>query len=154
MTPDLIELGKRAVACKGWRWMPGMLVLGDPESAPRPFGYPAPTADLMLRARIQSCVLGRFFAYYEYHVDLPDAEGEPCDISDFFDPLPDLSDPATLGCLLALVREAWSDECAHCSPLRGEGRVIWYAWSEDLEYLSHPCATEADALVAALEAAP
>ena len=26
MTDNMIELAKRAVACKGWRWMPGMLL--------------------------------------------------------------------------------------------------------------------------------
>jgi len=59
--------------------------------------------------------------------------------------LPDLTDPATLGCLLALVREAWDDRylCASLSP-----RKLWMVdgWS------LHD--TEAEALVAALEAAP
>ena len=61
------------------------------------------------------------------------------------DPLPDLTDPATLGCVLALVREAWDDRylCASLSP-----RKLWMVdgWS------LHD--TEAEALVAALEAAP
>jgi len=59
--------------------------------------------------------------------------------------VPDLTDPATVGCLLALVREAWDDRylCASVSP-----RKLWLVdgWS------LHD--TEAEALVAALEAAP
>jgi hypothetical protein len=70
------------------------------------------------------------------------------------DSLPDLTDPATLGCLLALVREAWGDP--HAS--------VWY----DSEYWHHgqkwawhakdqsrtDYDTEAEALVDALERAP
>lgn len=37
-------------------------------------------------------------------------------------PLPDLSDPATLGCLLALVREAWGKEC--CVSLHAAGVTV------------------------------
>lgn len=31
LTPDLVALGRRAVACKGWRWMPGMLTIPSGE---------------------------------------------------------------------------------------------------------------------------
>ena len=67
---------------------------------------------------------------------------------------PDLSDPATLGCLLALVREAWGDK---------RTAVKWWE-PEGCAYYAHPLdtwqrpttlfASEAEALVAALEAAP
>ena len=59
--------------------------------------------------------------------------------------LPDLTDPATLGCLLALVREAL-DIPYLCISISPEGR--W--WVDG--YSLHD--TEAEALVAALEAAP
>ena len=67
--------------------------------------------------------------------------------------LPDLSDPATRGCLLALVREAWGDG-VYLLPDGG-----WYVKGARLKNGSSIslgiCAdTEADALVAALEAAP
>lgn len=40
--------------------------------------------------------------------------------------LPDLTDPATVGCLLALVRKAWDDECACALPIDyGPGGVMW-----------------------------
>jgi hypothetical protein len=68
------------------------------------------------------------------------------------DAVPDLSDPATLGCLLALVREAWGDPWL-C--VVGEPETSWRldavtAAVSDL----HSFATEAEALVAALESAP
>ena len=66
--------------------------------------------------------------------------------------LPDITDPATLGCLLALVREAHAP--AHwltTAPLMTAGGV--HGWR--VQGLDGPvCATEAEALVAALEAAP
>ncbi len=65
------------------------------------------------------------------------------------DPLPDISDPATLGCVLALVREAWGDSAAHAVP---DGDWHIYGDMPETEYAIGD--TEAEALVAALEAAP
>jgi hypothetical protein len=98
MTEEQIELAKRAVACKGWRWMPGMAWFDG----------------RFLQYRVQS----------EAHAVVVDEGG-----------LPDLTDPATLGCLLALVREATT---AYASLTFEPG------------YLH----TEVENLVAALEAAP
>jgi hypothetical protein len=86
MTPDLDALARRAVVCKGWRWLPGMR-----------------TTDAMRVVH-----------------DQPLFPGRPCAIRegawvDTFPPrplrdaLPDLADPATLGCLLALVRQAYDE---------------------------------------------
>jgi hypothetical protein len=72
------------------------------------------------------------------------------------DPLPDLTDHATLGCLLPLVREAWGDPCIGIEydlvcgiwlPVRGVG------WNLQVTALAGEL-TEGAALVAALEAAP
>lgn len=121
MTPDLLELGKRAVACKRWRWLPGMLTLPFRESGPNsPVCHPAWRV-------IYEGGCGPFAN--------PDNNDAP----------PDLTDAATLGCLLALVREAWADPRIHVVPYNP---------------LTEPpkCVvtgkTEAEALVAALEAAP
>ena len=63
--------------------------------------------------------------------------------------VPDLRDPATLGCLLALVREAHG-RCCYTQTVGG----YWTVQHGDTDdaWGDH-CATEAEALVAALEAA-
>lgn len=72
--------------------------------------------------------------------------------------LPDLDDPATRGCLLALVREAWGpDHYVTISPATPYAGNKWEVSIED--YYGNTVAvfvsaTEAEVLVAALEAAP
>lgn len=84
--------------------------------------------------------------------------------------LPDLTDPATLGRLLLLVREAWADPRIHAAPplysheSPPEYRYTishWHVYSPGpYNSMTEPpkCAvtgkTEAEALVKALEAAP
>ncbi len=90
MTPELFDLARRAVACPKWKWVPGMLAATPPDAVWREIG-----AD---RVRVTS-----------------DWEaGGPCGAPS--QALPDLTDPATLGCLLALVREAWADPRIHAAP--------------------------------------
>jgi hypothetical protein len=130
VTPEMVALGRRAVACRGWRWLPGMLTLDglrvcrvEPEAAWHPQG---------------SEEVWRFQAGTA---------------------IPDLSDGPTRGALLDLVREAWGDPTIHMHALPG-GR--WrpisathgqWTWGGLLDRYPDP-ATEAEALVAALEAAP
>jgi hypothetical protein len=113
---DADELGRRALACKHFYWVQGML-----SSSGRRVG-----------AWIPGTVCGA-------------SEEEPV--------WPDLDDPATMGCLLYLVREAWGAERASawwCGPLE--------AWGADVRRFERGRVfnsdTEAGALVAALEAAP
>jgi hypothetical protein len=117
MTEEQIALARRAVACRGWRWMPGMLDQWG-------------------------------LRYAGTHVNHTRA-------------IPDVTDPATLGCLLALVREAFPG--CHAEP---NGAPEWDGYDEaerDNWWSVFTCgphrlmangATEAAALVAALEAAP
>jgi len=62
---------------------------------------------------------------------------------------PDLRDPATLGCVLAMVREAWGDPFMYLAPADG-----WYVGNGARDGMAGVGATEAEALASALEAAP
>lgn len=83
----LEDLGRRAVACKHWRWMEGMQV------EPLRFRVVWLTEDM----------IGESDQTSYFWKNVPDI-------------FPDLSDPATLGCLLALVREAWKGNVAPVYP--------------------------------------
>ena len=116
----LEQLARRAVDCKRWRWMDGMLYKQDGVGG-RPVIATAPI--------IQG------------------------------GGLPDLTDPATLGCLLALVREAWGPEASVSVNISGfwavggariqTGKSAGHTINLGIWKL-----TEVEALVAALEVAP
>ena len=141
MTDEQAALSRRAVACRGWRWMPGMqtdskfarVVTVDIDSGVACAAEEGASED--------DC----------YAVWL---DGVPV--------LPDLTDAATLGCLLALVREAWAAPRALVR-LSANGKSFhvfdvdrvttggnWAAFLCG----DHRIQTEAEALVAALESAP
>jgi hypothetical protein len=69
---------------------------------------------------------------------------------------PDLADPATVGCLLAAVREAWQAPYMHVvwmgNTPAGPSTSSWWSACIDCRVVGHG-PTEADALIAALEAA-
>ena len=118
MTDEMILLAKRAVACKGWRWMPGMRWWTDDD-----------------RGRLDDFQ--------------PDYMGRPTDA------LPDLTDPATVGCLLALVREAWGDPTLCVVLDTSDGRWCVGCWEDNgIAMRGRGGATETEALVNALEGAP
>jgi len=113
MTDDMIALSRRAVACRGWRWMPGMCVVRDDGHS------------------------------YVLVCEVSAGKVNP-------DWLPDLTDPATLGCLLALVREAWDDH--RLTLFYHYSYSDWRLYTPRGAFLQSP--NEAEALVAALETAP
>lgn len=126
MTPDLLELGKRAVACPRWRWMPGMLAIE----------WPAPGMGLARRPM---------------RVD----DGWP-DVGVY---LPDLSDPATLGCMLDMVREIHGRSTViRLVGTDGQGGEEWAICDRAPGGMAassiYGFASELEALVAALEAPP
>ena len=117
------KLAKRATACKHWRWLPGMRYSTD---SWRTEGFDRVPERAATVAYAEWLTTGR---------------------------IPDLTDPCTLGGLLALVREARKDPTylPKFLPL-----VTGARWA--VEPISpHPetwYETEAAALIAALEAAP
>lgn len=124
----LEDLGQRAVACeKHFRWMPGMLAVARRE----------PPFEPVIERRDAS-----------WHLPYPGS-------------IPDMSDPATLGCMLHLAREAYSDPGLSCTTasysdgvylsrvVGGHHHGITFQAMSQQKYSS-----EAEALVAALEAAP
>lgn len=128
MPTEAENLGRRAVQCPHWRWMAGMLdTMGG--------RVVTVTTDLISAADDYGSI--EAFTRNEW-------EGSE----------PDLTDPATLGCLLALVREAWGDpRASQVSELDGFSGPRWIVYGGDADELSPWLTTEAEALVAALEAA-
>ncbi len=134
MTQDELDIwGRRAVACKQWRWMPGMLALD---------GWR---------------VVGETDASRIWCRDEAISRVSKCNPSK---DTPDLSDPATVGCLLSLVREAWGDPTLHVVAEDCSSGTLWCVrvskpWAA--KYTSLPrfsLDSEVKALLTALEAAP
>ena len=122
MNDDMIALSRRAVACKGWRWMRGMNTT---------------TGDTFI------AFADADEAYWLAHPD------DPCEVDPIAGLLPDLTDPATLGCLLSLVREAWRD---HIVAKFGNG--WWELETDGARWDDATTQSFVEALVAALESAP
>ena len=123
MTVISPSLASRAVACAHWRWVPGMLV----------GGFRVQHADVAVCSAV------------------PD-DGRTFDLCHPSDGDPHLPDPATLGCLLSLVRAAWGEPTICIVYDSRQIGAEWWVSGCPMSQASFP--TEAEALVAALEAAP
>ncbi len=107
-------LGRRAVECKHWRWLPGMLAIV-------PAAHDGATG---------------------YCYRLTEASG-PVNSARAY---PDVTDAATRGCILELVRKAWADSTVS----------IWFDsysdWNFTVKELDFYCyETEIAAIISALE---
>jgi hypothetical protein len=128
---EIEELARRAIACKRWRWMPGMLSAKGLRVTRRDSdGYVVGYYEDL--SYIAECVAGT---------------------------LPDLSDPATVGCLLALVRKAWGPDASVSVNMSGfwavGGATVLSGKGKGASInLGIWKLTELEALVAALEVAP
>lgn len=133
------ELGRRAKACKGWRWMPGMLLLGRMHP-------------------------NRVVIVEDDWLSLDDLMGSGLGVHPK-EAIPDLDDPATLGCIehallpelpVAPIDLRFDGEKWLCLDSEGrrvtrlDGRSFW----SDRHPRSSRFDTKGEALVAALEAAP
>lgn len=145
----LEELGKRVSECDHFRVTPGMLLTDGTESVRVIYTNEDWFTIVSLSRRSVEIV------------------NEAPDCAKMW---PDLSDPATLGCLLALVREAWTQDAGvnhwvrYAVPVF-DGLETWrvgclidgakmFALINRATMKLVEAPTEAEALVAALEAAP
>jgi hypothetical protein len=139
MTPEMRALARRVVACRGWRWMEGMATETDGCSnrvveveVNDHWGYGMESVPVCMAHRL---VADSNCSQWREH-----------------DVMPDLTDPATLGCLLALVREAHAVLFLQVS--------VKISREHGYQFDCHPhhrgqwVDSEAEALVAALEDAP
>jgi len=140
MSEEQIALAKRAVACKGWRWMEGLGVVDGDGLMNRvtrvePVDMYGDGVEVVPWEMVHRLVADSCCSQWREHGILPD-----------------LTDPATLGCVLALVREA------HAVPFLQVSVKI--SREHGYQFDCHPhhrgqwVDSEAEALVAALEAAP
>ena len=127
MTPATQALGERAKACKGFRWMAGML-----DSTGRRVSW-----------LIEEHALAGGIRDGDHRV-------RPGNCAVHAGAVPDFDDAATRGCLLQLVRQAWMDD--HVSS-QWAMRREWRIRHHDGAVLGAD-PDEAEALVVALEAAP
>lgn len=131
---QVVEDGVRAIKCSAWRWMLGMTSI-----------YKA--------------------TYIKDKIWIVNGNKIECDIQLYTaknPDVPDLRNPATTGCLQALVRKAWNDPYIHTRWSISESRwevirsPVPGLTSHGLEHgrVAGTGLTEGQALAAALEAAP
>ena len=124
MTPEEEALGKRALLCKGWKWMAGMLARCD-------------------RLVVEDQDEGQEGCWYFGDEGCQSGFVWPSEVGR----LPQFADVATLGCLLHLVREAWEVDVWTVPSLTEPGK-----WTCSIRgHRGYYASSEAEVLVRALE---
>ena len=145
MSPEFKDLAKRVIKCPHWEWMPGMKALRENN-----FGELIETRFIENhRVELNSlddCANQKIGSAYPNMYSWNNLPGF----------LPDLSDPATMGCLLHLVRKAWkcedlSTELASRAVLHKPGWCLEFEGTEERPSRAWYGASEAEVLVLALE---
>ena len=135
------NLPEKAKKCETWQWMPGMLALCIAEPHLLSEGF------LDKKYRVMSVCEKGTVACIEISFSVSSNQ--------FY---PDITDPATLGCLLSLVRKAWKDPHFHVVPnpsrCKETNETLWDFYGNFMgKSLRGTCfSSEGDALIAALEA--
>ena len=173
MTPELVALARRAVACPEWQWMPGMLAQRTTHPSVQERGGPQ-TVPVRFAEGVQlggGAGMGKPTELADpYDVELtPSGERHVASAHAVVDGwhrvanlLPDLTDPATLGCILTLVRETWGSDQCFCRQEDTPAGAKWFVLCPTPKQLVDRIGagwhgpfignTEAEALVGALEA--
>jgi hypothetical protein len=133
---DYTELGKRLVACKGFRWLPGMLCqrrmhTGEWVSMRLTDDTTVVDYRVVDRAAVPSMNQSATSIMQEGHIVLSGWV-----LAD--DLLPDLSDAATKGCVLQLIREAWDDPTFHVWHSRQLDGWTWTARGQHSSVYASP----------------
>ena len=136
-----MKIEERAVKAKGWRWMPGMLLKHRWAEGIRIVTCDEKSPDPYVVINDEEGVIVATVDEYGIMSSFPEAQSA-------YPFVPDLTDPATLGCLLALVRDAHRDAfmAAGCD---GEDWIV----ADCDGYEVSRGRSEREALVLALEAA-
>lgn len=130
MTPTETEIARGFVACKGFRWLPGMLSVCG--------------------IRISDAADGKNFLY-PHGIRAGDWRARPHVGPPLHDSIPDVTDPAFPGLALFLVREAWKEPGIG---IRQRTSGQWQVLRPGRERSICCAETEAGALLLALQEAP
>lgn len=140
------KIARAFVRCKYWDWLPGMAVFWDPPAGAAGQQWMPTSARLV---DVDAGILPELGLLYTGHAHFKRGAH------------PVVGDPATLGCVLALCRNAWGDEglCVRQEhDYEREGKSTWHVTGGKLHggtfnrmaEVAYP--SEAHALLACLEA--
>lgn len=154
MTPETLARVWPLLLAKGVRWQPGMLLHttgagGLPRSeAGTPVRLEHDNIDDMISENMVGCGCDVLCDEQECHLDDGKFSYGPCRAFSLPQPVPDLDDPATIGCLTRAARKVWGPEFNICPVVR-LGVTIFDAWV-DHDGLIAKTTSEGETLIRAL----